>query len=125
MDHLLEFFHSENDEDPLDIDLQMLQSWLVVDPYSKFYTVSTVLFHKYGGANVEVTNYMSHFSMSVTTKSTVKLAIVNTVHAQGIGIILCRFPNCSVIYLVGIVYYCPGHPSNTISLGALNFYAGF
>ena len=27
------------------------------------YTVSTVLFHKYGGENVVVTNCMSHFSM--------------------------------------------------------------
>ena len=26
MDHLLEFFHSENDEDLLDVDLQMLQA---------------------------------------------------------------------------------------------------
>ena len=94
MDNLLEFFHSEHDYDLLDVDLQMLQAWLVVAPPSKFYTVSTVLFHKYGGANVAITNYMSHFSMFVSTKATVKLANGNTGHDQGIGIILCCFPNC-------------------------------
>ena len=63
--------------------------------------------------------------MFVPTKATVKLANGNTGHPQGIGIILCRFPNCSIIYPVGPVYYCPGHPSNTISSGALKFYIGF
>ena len=63
--------------------------------------------------------------MFVPTKATVKLANGNTGHAQGIGIILCRFPNCSIIYQVGTVYYCPGHPSNTILSGALKFYIGF
>ena len=48
-----------------------------------------------------------------------------TGHAQGIGIILCRFTNCSIIYPVGPVYYCPGQTSNTISSGALKFYIGF
>ena len=38
---------------------------------------------------------------------------------------LCRFPNFSIIYPVGPVYYCPGQPSNTISSGALKFYIGF
>ena len=92
---------------------------------SKFYTVSTGLFHKDGGANVAVTNCMSHFSMFFPTKATAKLANGNTGHAQEIGIILCHFPNCSIIYPVGTVYYCPGHPSNTISSGALKFYIGF
>ena len=45
-------------------------------------------------------------------------------HAQVIGIILCFFSNCSIIYLVGTVYSFPGHPSNTITSGALKFYAG-
>ena len=63
--------------------------------------------------------------MFVPTKVTVKLANGNTGHAQGIGIILCRFPNCSIIYPVGPVYYFPGHPSNTISSGVLKFYIGF
>ena len=103
----------------------MLQAWLLVYPTSKFYTVSTVLFHKYGGANIAVTNFMSHFYMFVPTKYTVKLDDGNTRHAQGIGIILCRFTNFSIIYLVGPVYYCPGNPSNTISSGALKFYIGF
>ena len=35
MDHLLELFHSEHDDDILDVDLQMLQYWLVVAPSSK------------------------------------------------------------------------------------------
>ena len=97
----------------------------MVAPPSKFYTVSNVLFHKDGGVNVSVTNLMSHFSMFVPTKATVKLANGNTGHAQVIGIILCCFPNCSIIYPVGPVYYCPAHPSNTISPGALKFYIGF
>ena len=96
----------------------------MVAPPTKFYTVSTVLFHKDGGLNDAVTNCMSQFSMFVPTKATVKLSNGNTGHAQGIGIILCRFPNCSIIYPVGPVYYCPGHPSNTISSGALKFYIG-
>ena len=90
-----------------------------------FYTVSTVLFHKYGRANVEVTNCMSQFSMFVPTKSTVKLDSVNTGYAQGIGVILCHFTNCSIIYPVGPVYYCRVRPSNTISSSALKFYIGF
>ena len=49
----------------------------------------------------------------------------NTGHAQEIGIILCRFNNCSIIYTMGPVDYCPGHPSKTISSGALEFYVGF
>ena len=48
-----------------------------------------------------------------------------TGHAQWIGIILCRFPNCSIIYPVGPIYYCPGHPFNTISTGDLKFHIGF
>ena len=125
MDHLLESFHSKHDEDLLDVDLQMLQAWLVVTPPWKNYTVSTVLFHKYGGANVAVTNCISHFYMFVPTKATVKSANVNTGYSQGIWIILCRFPNCSIIYPVGTVYYFPGHPSNTILLGDLKFYVRF
>ena len=68
---------------------------------------------------------MSHFSMFVPTKSTVKLANGNTVHAQGIGIILCRFTNCSIIYPVVPVYYFPGYPSDTVSSGDLKVYSVF
>ena len=68
---------------------------------------------------------MSHFSMFVPTKATMKMADENTGHAQAIGIILCRFPNCSIIYPAVTVYYCTGHPSNTISSGDLKFYVGF
>ena len=110
MDHLLEFLHSEPDDYLLGVDLHMLQAWLVVAPPSKFYTVSTVFFHKYGGVNVAVTNCTLYFSMFVQTKSTLKLANGNIGHAQGIGVILCRFPNCLITYPVGPVYYCPGRP---------------
>ena len=92
---------------------------------SKFYTVSTALFHKYGGANFAVTSFMSHFSMFAPTEATVKLANGNMVHFQGIGIISCIFPNCSIIYPLGPVFYCPADPSNTILSGALKFYVGF
>ena len=68
---------------------------------------------------------MSHFSIFVPTKATVILANGNMEHAQVIGIILYHFPNCSITYPVGAVYYCPGHPYNTISSGALKFYIGF
>ena len=66
----------------------------MVAPPTNVYIVSTLLFHKDGGANVAVTNFMSHFSMFVPTKATVKFADGNTGHDQAIGIILCRFPNC-------------------------------
>ena len=56
----------------------------MVVPSSIFYTVSTVLFHKYGVANVAVKFSMSHFSMFVPTKATVKLADENMGHSQGI-----------------------------------------
>ena len=72
-----------------------------------------------------VKNCMSHFSMFVPTKATVKLANGNTGHDQVIGIILCRFPNCSIIYRVGQFYHCPGHRSNTTSSVTLKFYIGF
>ena len=81
-----------------------------------------MFFYKNGGANVAVTNFMSKISMFVPTKATVKLTNGNTGHAQGIGIILCRFPNFLIIYPVGPVYYFPGHPPNAISSDVLKFY---
>ena len=45
--------------------------------------------------------------------------------SQGTGIILCRFPNWSIIYPAGPVYYCPGYPFKTISSGSLKFCIGF
>ena len=125
MDHTLEFFHSERDDDILDYDLQILGALLLVSPSSKFYTASTVLFHKHGGENVAVTNFMPPFSMSVPTKATVEFSNGNTVHSQGIDIILCHFPNFSIIYPVGTFYYFPGCPYNTISPGPLKIYSGF
>ena len=68
---------------------------------------------------------MSQFSMFVPTKATVKLANGKMGHAQGIGIILCRFPKFLIIYPVGPFFYFPGHPSNTISSFYLKFYIGF
>ena len=44
MDHLLYFFHSEHDDDFLDVDFQMPHNSLVVAPSLDLYTVSTVLF---------------------------------------------------------------------------------
>ena len=41
---------------------------------SKFYTVSTMLFHKDRRTNFEVAKFVSHFSMSLTTKVNIKLA---------------------------------------------------
>ena len=57
---------------------------------------------------------MSHFSMFIPTKADVEFADGNMGHYQEIGIILCHFPNCTIIYPVVPVCYCPGHPSNTI-----------
>ena len=68
---------------------------------------------------------MPYFPMFVPTKASVKLSNGNTVHAQGMRIILCRFPNCSILYPVGPVYYCLGHPSNTISSDPIKFYSVF
>ena len=84
-----------------------------------------MLFHKYLGENIGVTNCMSHFSMFIPTKADVKFSNGNMVHSQEIGIILCNFPVCPIIYTVVPVYYCPGHPSNTISLGGIKFYFVF
>ena len=63
----------------------------MVAPPSKFYIVSTLLFHKYRGVNFEVMNCISLFSMFVLTKATVKLAKGNTAHAQTVGIIYVIF----------------------------------
>ena len=71
-------------------------AWLAVAPPSKLHTLSTVLFHKDGGANFSVTNCMSHFSMFVSTKATLKLANGNMGHAKGIGIF---FPSLIFHYI--------------------------
>ena len=125
MDQLIELFHSEYDDDLLDVDLQILKTILLVDPSSKIYTVSTVLFNKYEESNVIVSNGLSHLYISVMTKSNVKLANDSMGHAQGIWIILCYFPNFPIVYHVGLVYYFPGHPYNNTSLGTLKYYVGF
>ena len=86
MDPLLDFFHSDHDDDFLDVELQMLQAWLVVANSSKCYTVYTAFLHKYGGENVAITYFMSHFSMFFPTRATLKLDNENMRHAQGIGL---------------------------------------
>ena len=108
----------------LDVDLHMFQAWLVYGPYSEFCTFSNLLFHKYGGENIGITNYMSHFYMFESTKANVKLANGNTGPAQGFGIILWHFANCHIIYMVGPVHYFPGNTFNTVSLGAFKVYVG-
>ena len=123
--HLLEFFQSEHDDDILNFDLHILRYWIVVAPSSKFYTVCTVLFHKYGGKHFAFTNYMSHFYMFSPTKANVKLANENTGHAQVIGIVLYQFLNCHIIYPVVPVYYFPGHSSNNISTCDFKYYIVF
>ena len=62
--------------------------------------------------------------MSILTKANVKLSNGNMVHSQGVGVSLCHFTNCSIIYPVVPVYYFPSHPSKTISSGANNFFVG-
>ena len=84
-----------------------------------------MLFNKYGGENVGVKHFMSHFSMFFPTKANVKLANGNKGHAQVIEIILCCFPNLPIIYPLGPVYYWPCNTPKTISSGDLKFYVGF
>ena len=84
-----------------------------------------MFFNKYGGLNIVITNWFLNFSILVPTRANINFYDGNTGHAQVIGIILCKFPNCSNIYTLGPVYYCTDHPSNTISLDALKFHFGF
>ena len=104
MDQLIKFFDLDHDDNILYVDLHMLQAWLLVAPYSKLHTLLTELFHKGVGDNVKITNCMSYFSIFVPTKTNVKLANGNMWHAQVIGIILCYFTNCPIIYIVGPFY---------------------
>ena len=46
MDHLLILFHSEDNEDILDVDIQMLQDWLVFTSLSKLYNFLLCCFIK-------------------------------------------------------------------------------
>ena len=63
-----------------------------------------MLFSKYGGENVGLKNWMSHFSMFVPTKINLKLDNGNTRNYQVIGIVLCRFPKFPIMYPVGLVF---------------------
>ena len=100
----------------------MIQAVLVITTPSIVFVVSTVLFHKYLGANVYVPNCMLHFYMFAPTKATVEMANGNTGHTQGVRIILCSFTNCTIICPAGPVYYFTCHPYNTISLCFIKFY---
>ena len=71
----------------------MLQAWLVVALSSNFYTVSTMLFHKYVVSNDGVMNWMLQFFMFISTKASMRLSNVNMVHAWGIRNILCFYLN--------------------------------
>ena len=81
--------------------------------------------NKYGGANGGVKNITSHLSMSVPTNADVNFLNGKTVDAQGIGIILCCFPNRSIIYSLGLIYCFLGHPYNTILPVDLKWCVGF
>ena len=48
--------------------------------------------------------------MFFPTMANVQLDNGIMLHAQVIGIILMSFPNYPIIYPVGTVCYCPGHP---------------
>ena len=65
----------------------------MVSTISKYFTVSTMLFHKYGGSNIGVTNCMPQFYMFVPINANAKMSNGNTGNAVVIGIILCYFPN--------------------------------
>ena len=97
----------------------------MVTPSSTLYTVYTVIFHKYGGASFDATNFISHVYMFIPTKANVKLSNVKTINYEVIGNILSHFFNCPIIYTVGSVYYFPGLLSNTISLDSIKCYSGF
>ena len=69
-----------------------------------------MFFHKYGGANIAVTNFLLHFSLFLATKENMKEDNGKTGHAQIIWIILCHFLNCPITCPVGQVYYCTDNP---------------
>ena len=100
MDHILELFHSIHDDNILDLDLHMIQDWLVVYLSSKYYTFITVLFHKYGSSDDGVKLIISDYYMFVPTKVNVKSANGNTEYDQLTGIILCCVPNYPIMYPV-------------------------
>ena len=52
MYQILELFHSEHDENILNVDLHMIQALIVIVHYKTNYTDSTVFFHKYVGSNL-------------------------------------------------------------------------
>ena len=83
-----------------------------------------MLFHKYIGSKVGVKNSCHDFQYS-SKPSPMLLDNGNTGHAQLIRIILCCFIDFPIVYPAVTVYYWPGHPSNTISLGSLKCYVGF
>ena len=116
MDQFLELSHSENDYDILDVDLQMLPSWLVLNHSSKCIHYLLCFF-----INTEDKNLLSQITCHIflyiwPTKATVELANGNTVYSQLVGVALCHLTKYSIIYLVVQVYCFPSRPSNTTSL---------
>ena len=65
----MKLFYSEHNDDLWDVDLQMLQAWLVVSTSFKNNIVSAVLFHKYRGANVTVRKSCHNFLCSSQPRS--------------------------------------------------------
>ena len=51
-----------------------------------------------------------HTFLCLSQPRPLKMANGNTGNYQGIGLFLCRFSNCYILYPVGLVYYFPGHP---------------
>ena len=78
------------------------ECWLLL--IRNFIQFKLSFFHKHGGEYFGVTNCLWHLSMFFPTRSNVKSTDGNTGHTQGIGIILCWFTNCTIIYTVGPFY---------------------
>ena len=78
MNQLPELFHSENDDDILDVDIQMLQALLVVSPSLEFIQSQLRVLNKDEGANIGLKNYISMFA---PIKESVKLTNGNMGHA--------------------------------------------
>ena len=101
----------------------IIDQWLILPQY---FIRSPLYFFINMEENILESQIACHtFLCFFPTKFNMKFSNGNTVHVQGVSIILCHFPNCSIIYQVVPFYYCKGHPSNTILAGALKCYAGF
>ena len=93
----------------------MLQDLLLVAPSSNMYTVSTLLFYEDVRDNVGFNNFMSHFYMFVPTKTNMKLANGNMIHAQKMRlsyVVLLTVPlyiNCNQLVIVQVTVPIPSN----------------